>query len=251
MNYTTDYLRKWHADIRTKNPAYSLRAFAGKLGLSVGALSEYLSGRRQPTQKTIETIIQNLSEHEQYIGDKLHHLYEKDQLAREGHFDLKNKLSNEDFSQINEWPYFAILALIETTDFTPDPQWISMRLGMPPEKVQEVLLTLTKLGLIKKENKNYVLTTELVYAINDGDSSAQAFHRQLFAHVAQKMEETPMEFREINALMIPIRMDRLPEARERIHSFLKDMAGIMDMAPRSEVYNLSVQLVPLSKCSKN
>ncbi|WP_373999043.1 TIGR02147 family protein [Bdellovibrio bacteriovorus] len=213
-------------------------------------MSEYLSGHRQPTHKTIETIIKNLSGHEQGIGNELRLCYEKDQLARRGKLDLKNKLSASELSQLKEWYYFAILALFETTDFHSTPSWISERLGVDLEKVQQALQTLLQLGLIKNENGVYTLVTKLVYYIeDDAEFSRQDYHKQLLLEVSCRLEETSLELRDLNTLMIPIRLDRLPEAREKIRSFLKEMAGIMDMSPRSEVYNLSVQLVPLSKSS--
>ena len=48
------------SDLRLKNPAYSLRAFSRKLGMSSSSVSEILNGKRRVSIKIVQRISDRL-----------------------------------------------------------------------------------------------------------------------------------------------------------------------------------------------
>src|ERR1700744_4444136 len=53
-------LRKKFADIQRVNPRYSLRAYSGKVGVHVGALTYIMNGKRNVSRNLAERITQRL-----------------------------------------------------------------------------------------------------------------------------------------------------------------------------------------------
>lgn len=246
MNYTVDYLRKWHSSIRSKNPSFSLRAFANKLGVSIGRLSEYFSGSRQITAAAIEQIIENINDNT--IAAELRECVAKDIKARNGELFRENILADSTFEQIKNWHNFSILALIGTDDFRPDPQWIAHRLHLDISIVYDSLQNLKKLGIISDDQGTYKISSDcLVAATTTPSLSMREHHRQMFMQVAERIGNLPKGMSDVNSITLSVRPDKIPKAKEKIQAFLIEMGELLDIAPRTEVYGLCIGLVPLSR----
>lgn len=63
---------------RTRNPSYSLRAFARDIGIGSGRLSELLSGKRRFTPRSIERISRALKLSQEEFEDLVEALEETD-----------------------------------------------------------------------------------------------------------------------------------------------------------------------------
>lgn len=61
QRYLLSYLRTQLNEAKSKNPSFSLRSFALKLGLSPGMLSEILNEHRTITPRTAKKIIDRVS----------------------------------------------------------------------------------------------------------------------------------------------------------------------------------------------
>ncbi|MCB9025377.1 MAG: DUF4423 domain-containing protein, partial [Bdellovibrionaceae bacterium] len=128
---------------KQKNDKFSLRAFAQKLKLSPGTLSQILNGKRKISHKKAREICELLElspiEREQFLKD----------------FNVKAApevktvfLSDDKFQVIAEWYYLAILALSETIDFKFNTDWISSRLNLEKNIVIEAIKKLLELKLL-------------------------------------------------------------------------------------------------------
>jgi plasmid maintenance system antidote protein VapI len=96
--------------IKSKNPSYSLRAYAAKLQIPPSALSEILNGKRSITDKMAKRIVGrlNLSKSKQAI------LLELNSIKIE---QLSEDLTLDYFRTISDWHYFATLSLAELSTF--------------------------------------------------------------------------------------------------------------------------------------
>lgn len=135
-NKVADLLQKKFREGQLKNSRYSQRAFAQKLGVSSGALSEILKGKRAistPLKKKMAEALQ-LSPTEQmdFFDDDLP---ENLKPARREYF----RLSVDQFHLLSDWWHFAILNLLKTKGFRLDQGWIANRLDLPTRTVADAL----------------------------------------------------------------------------------------------------------------
>ena len=109
-------------NLQTRNPSYSMRAYAKKIGVNQSVISEILSGKRSITKKSAEKILAGLDKNPLEIAEVFSG-------------ELENKktfksLDMDTYHLIADWYYYGILSLAETNDFQSSPKWISARLGI-------------------------------------------------------------------------------------------------------------------------
>ncbi|QLY26339.1 TIGR02147 family protein [Bdellovibrio sp. KM01] len=233
----TELLRR-----KRDNKSYSLRAFADFLEISPGRLSELLSGKR-PLSKKMKVKIADrlgLSEMNQLLEAPAKNLTFSDR--SDYHF-----LSNDAFAVLADWYHFAILSLADTCDFQADPKWIAKRLGISVLEAMEALSRLRKVGAIKLNGRKLIKTNKSVRAGNGLDSQAlRISHRQSIEQAMISLNETPLDLRDITSITMAIDLKKLPMAKKIIQEFRHKMADVMETGNQTEVYNLNIQLVPVS-----
>src|SRR5205809_112872 len=107
--------------IQARNPQYSMRAYAKKIGAPQSAISEILSGKRSITKKYAEKILRGLDKNPQEIFEIFQN--EKTNTVSYKSVDM------DIYKLIADWYYYAILSLVETEDFESSDEWIAQRLG--------------------------------------------------------------------------------------------------------------------------
>lgn len=241
-------LRKHFAERQSKNPNYSLRAFAKHLQLSPAALSEVLSGKRSVTIKFAQKISQKL-----FLGPS----EQKELLAS---FELNKgsarkpkgfiALEAEQFRVISDWHYFAILSLSETRDFNDSPDDIAARLNISSAKARAALETLERLSLLKKENGKLV-PTGMQFETSDDVLSIgiQKNHSQGLELAGQSLSSHKVNERDFTSLTLAVDPSKLPKAKKMIRSFRQKLAEALECGEQTEVYRLQVQFFPLSRRS--
>lgn len=122
-----DFLQAELASRCSRNPQYSLRAFARHLGLDHATVSQLLRGRRRLTPRTIRRIGVRLGLDESTV---------EEHLAREGvraTADARadatlreaRELARDTVSLISDGHHYAILELVRLDSFRPDVRWIA------------------------------------------------------------------------------------------------------------------------------
>jgi transcriptional regulator with XRE-family HTH domain len=114
---------------RLRNPHYSLRAFAQRLGVNHSTLSQWMRGRRPLTAKTIETLGRRLSVPAKHIRVFVEH-------------------------RASTGPDLAVLELLRREDFTPDSRWIARQLGITVDDVNIAVQRLVRLDLLEMATVN-------------------------------------------------------------------------------------------------
>lgn len=72
-------------------------------------------------------------------------------------------------------------------------------------------------------------------------------HRQTLEQAIESLEEVRIELRDITSITMAIDPARIGEAKTAIRRFRRDMAALLEDGRRTEVYNLNVQLVPVTR----
>lgn len=239
-------LRQKLEEAKLRNPRLSLRAFAQKVGVSSGALSEILAGKRGLTLKTRRRIVERLGlsplEQRQLIASE----FTTSQSAK-AHFQL----TSDAYHLISDWWHFAILNLIKTLDFRPEVPWIAKRLGLSREIVKESWLRLFRLGYLTKTTTGVVRKYPKLASTTDiPDFSIRRSligDLQLIEHA---IVDVDVHEREVNAMTLAIRKKDMPRAKEAIRRFQDEFSDLIESDQADDVYRLSIAFYPLTVRSK-
>ena len=240
------------SDIKSRNPSYSVRSFASKIGIAPSTLSLIMLGKRrvsiQLARKIADKLMLDPQEKSEVIPVK------ESLTSHEPMPENYMQLSCDQFNLISEWHYFAILNLIHTKDFQSDVQWISSRLGLSNKKVEEALELLKRLNLIKESETGTLKRVKSKYRTTDGknDVALRKSHYDTLTIAQEKLLATPLEQRDFTWITFAFDLAKMDEAKQLIRRFQDEFLDLINKdAEHSEVYRLAVQLFPLSLSSKN
>lgn len=240
-----EYLRTMYLERKKINPSFSLRAFAKKLGLPSGRVSELLSGKRRLTKKMAITIVDRLCLKPEETRRFLKRVDHGRRKEPEDHDFMV--ISDDEFTVISDWYHFAILSLMKTTTFRSDREWMAKRLRISPIEVDDALSRLTRLGFIEFEGGEYRRTTGKLSTSNDVASSAiRRSHTQSLNRAMISLEELSVDQRDITSITIATSPQKLLDAKEKIRKFRRSLAKFLEDGDRTEVFELNIQLLPLT-----
>lgn len=234
---TSDYrlfLQRELSERRAHNPRYSMRAFAQNLGISPSGLCQILSGKRPLARRTADTIADRLG------------LAPDARAALLGAPQPYQKISVDDFNVIAEWYHYGILALAHLDDHQTDTAWVAARLGIGVREARAGISRLKRLGLLAEDSGRFRQTTRpLSTPLGISSAAVRSFHRQILSKAIASLELDPAEDRDMGAVTMTIGRDKLPQARELIKTFRREMRALMEHGPKESIYVLSTQLFPL------
>ncbi len=230
-------------EVQARNPKYSMRAFAQRIGVSQAAVSQILSGKRPLTHKSAARILMGLDRPPSEI--------EKLLVVRKRQKSDYQLIEADKFHLISDWHYFAILSLAETDDFHGSAQWVASRLGITEQTANAAIERLVRLGLLSSEQGTIAATGqqfEIEPAV--AHPALKKACRQNIEMAAQALDATEFSERDFTAMTLCFDPGRMKEAITIIQQFRKKFCDLMESGKKSEVYKLSINLYPLSKVRK-
>jgi uncharacterized protein (TIGR02147 family) len=248
--HPTELLRAELASRTSRNPRYSSAAFARDLGLSKAYLSLLLSGRRPFTRALglkLAARLRLARPEAEYLALLCEQAsagtpeLERQHAARLASFKRANQvtvLSLESFRMISEWRSSAVL---EALTIAGTPAEISRVLKVDPAEVRETLARLGRLKLVEKRKGRYFRRDEgHLSTPHDLQSQAlRAFHRQILEKAAAALESQPPAERQISGVTVALDPERLPEAKERIRVFMRELSQELGASGKpTQVYQL-------------
>lgn len=232
---------------KSRNTAYSMRAFARDLGVGAATLCDVLSGKRRLSKKNALRIANRLSlspaQTAQLLGEIRGEINGDD-------FVLSPMLQLEEdtFTAISEWYYFAILNLANLKDNQAAPEWVAHRLGLSLIESRGALERLLRMGFLKEEKGRLVRTTKPLTTTEAVPSSAlRKYHKQLLDISKEKMDEEPISRRVNSAITMAADPVRLEEARKMIIRFRDKLCHFLESGNGTEVFILTMHLFPVTK----
>lgn len=234
-------LQKKFQESQSRSTGFSQRAMAKKLGLSSGALSEILNGKRKISPKLAQKLAQQL----QLSPAERKEAGLPSLAKKESDF----RLSADMFQLISEWWHFAILNLITTKGFRSDSSWIAGRLGLTRGKIEEALLRLKRLDLVRADKSGRLTRTHAQLSTSDNirDLAIQRAHRMDLELVDQSLSQVPVSLRDMTSVTFTLDPKRLARLKEIVRQFQDDFLAEAESAPGTEVYRLATHLFPLTK----
>lgn len=250
-SFLRSILHKELARCRLQNPSFSLRAFSKRLGVSHSALSEVLNGKRPITVKFAHKVARHISlEGEEFreFGQRFDHGGTATHETTES--ILRNELlSDAQYKLISRWWHFAIVSLAETRGFKSDPVWIASRLGIPVKTVEQALVTLVQLGILKKKPSGRLSTTGVQYRTSDQipNLAIRAGHAATLELAREALSGRDLSERDFSAQTLAIDPAKIDQAKLVIREFHAKISNLLEVGHRTEVYKLSIQFFPLTK----
>lgn len=231
-----------------RNKSYSIRAFARDLDISAGALSQIMNGKRRISEKMAHKIVERLALHD----TEKEVFYESFKLEEKADQIDFQQLKDDTFVKIKDWHFYAILSMLELADFSPAPVSISKRLGITKEQAARALDILFAEGIIYWNLEGKLTRSTERFITTDGvkSKSVSDTHKANLQLAVEKLDDTDVSLRDFTSMTLPIDTERLPDAVKMIRAFYKEFYCFLDAGKKDEVYNLSVQLYPLTKKSE-
>jgi uncharacterized protein (TIGR02147 family) len=227
---------------QARNPNYSMRAYARKVGVSQAAISQILAGKRPLTKKSALTILKSLDKDPSEISE----IISQD----EGRVEKYRSIDMDSFKLISDWHYYAILSLVETKTFNSSAKWIAKRLGLSQLVAQEAIDRLVKLELLDQDKKSGQLrpTGIQFQAISlSANPALKKANRQNLELANAAIDDVDLEKRDFTAITLCFDPDRIDDARKMIQNFRRNFSRVMESGHKKDVYKLCIQLFPLTK----
>ncbi len=228
-----------------RNSLFSLRAFARYLGIQPGPLSEILSAKRTLTPRQALHIAERMGLNE-FEKEKLLALVKQ---KKPGGKKKRNwsELPIDSMGFLMSGSHLPLLSLMETEDFRFDLKWISKRLGISRIEIRQTLECLRALGMIQKQNGKWIVIHENSKTPNIPSEAIREFHRRSLKRTLDDLDSVPRHLRDVTSITLAIDPAKLDQARLVIQQFRKKMAALLETDHKTEVYQLSIQLMPISK----
>jgi len=247
-------LRDRLAEAQLSNPRYSLRAFSKKVGIHFATLSAILNGKRIVSRKIATRIAESLAMDPQERAELLALFPEpktksKNQLT---HADAKKakyvRLNESQMRAAGEWEHFAVMSLLQCSEFESSVAWIAKRLSIPASRAQSVLEHLLELGLLSLDGVgNYQQIPENFSTYDQHDHEIiRKSHEQTLDLARASLHRDAVEVRDFTSVTVPVNPMKIREAKELIRKFQDDLCDLLEDGNKSEVYRLSIQLFPLT-----
>ena len=214
-----------------RNPRYSLRSYARRLGIGYSDLSKILRGTRKVTEKMYARI--------------------KDSLPVEMASPVYTSIDQDQFRLISEWYHFAILALVKTAGFQPRFGWIAKRLGISPLQARTAVERLERLKLLSCRKGWRVLSANTTTVSNASTSGAlRRLQTAALQNAIRAVDEIPVEERDQSTFFMAIDRSRLPEAIRRLDKYRREICEYLEAGTADDVFCLSTSLFSLSRLSQ-
>ena len=159
------------------------------------------------------------------------------------------ELDSETYEKVAKVDYLALLELVFTEDFRWEAGWISSRLGLKREDGAEMIDQLVKAGLLRREGRELMNPNVHATAIknDETDRTRRRLQEEILERAKKSLQNDAFDLRAHYGMTMAINLSKLELARERIRAFMESLSDELETSPQSEVYQLAVQLFPLSR----
>lgn len=241
---------------QSKNPSFSLRAFARQLDVDASELSKLLRSQRVAGTRLVSRLGKRLGWSDAEI-DTVRSYQSRvaptaGETLREPGFSVAKKLDEELFAALSSWHYFAILSLLKTDDFRPRADWIAKRLGLGRGEVAIAVKRMKRLGLIEISPAGEWIdgtkgtTTSLGDPLKTTDARRQ-LQRSYVEKSREALDKVIIEKRSHSTMTMAVDSRQLNAAREVITIFRRDLSRLLSGGKRKDaVYCLNIGLFPLT-----
>lgn len=234
-------LREQFAVIKSANPRFSMRAFAKKLDLSIGTMSDLLNDKATITADRAAKVLNELK-----VGAR-----ERNELLlmmnKQPIIDKKD-LPDDLYAMITDWQNRMILFSFDLEEPNRDVTVLSKKLRMSVSDINEIIKGFVSKGLLSRDQDGKISRNQEIWASSDGrpNKSLINLHTSSLKMSLEVFPTIPTEKRDVSTINFAGCPEKLDEVRKEIRKFYEKVLVIMESGPRTEVYQFSMQLLPLA-----
>lgn len=236
-----EHLRAELAARCTRNPQYSLRAFANYLGVHHSTLSQMLRGKRTITREAVEKFGFRLGLSEADVARFAD--AESSRTKPHGHEQEITALARDTAEVLEDWRNFAILELTRLTGFQADSRWIARMLGITVDEVNIAVSRLCRLRLLE-------MMPDGTWKDRLGDVMIDAgnFSELAVRNLADQVNHMGPHAGHHTTATVAIPARLAAAAEKRLEAFRHDLLQWLDAeAEKDEVYTLEIRFVPVTR----
>lgn len=238
----SDFLRKQYELRRDKNPKFSLRSFANKLGVDQSLVSKVLNGKRDLSFLSMKNCLERMEIQEPELSELL---------AKFSRKVVYHRAIEEDvFTVVSHWSHFAILELFKLENFSADVNEIAERLNLTQIVAEESLQRLERFNFLSLSEGRYSITrSNNDWASHTVTSDARrALQKTFLEKSIHALETVPIEKRHHGSYTFAVDSTRVKELKEKIAEFNFQIANMSAQHENlNEVYQFQVSLFPLTQ----
>lgn len=264
-----EYLRSYYEAAKAALPAFSYRYFSRRAGFSSpNYLKLVMDGERSLTDESTKKMVKGLGltgEEARFFSDlvdfdqatdaeKKNEAYSR--VAASQQFRKARRIDHSMFEYLSRWYLPAIREMAGREDFRDEPKWVAAQVFPPITEAQarDALELLFDMGLLVRGEDGAIHRGEPTWTTGHEVKSLAIgnYHRQMLERAADSIEAVPRELRDLSALTVVVDDDTVSELKERIHAFRESLIERCERDERrKQVYQIGIQLFPLTKWSQS
>lgn len=238
--YFVQIMNEAFESARSRNKSFSLRSFARVLGVSPGFLSEILRNKRDIRPERAVEVAERAKVPEQAL--RRLRVLALDEPGDDHHYVLTGK----DVQLLTDPVYYRVLSAFEVLPRPCTQADILKLLGGDTVRLSGTVELLCRLELIEKDGDELFWLGRNVKTTEDVPSDQiRAFHRETIGEAIDSLA-LPVDEREITTVIFAGAEGLMPTAKKDIRKFRELLVESMEGKPTDRVYQLSIQLVPVS-----
>lgn len=262
-------LMKAYGRLKKDNPSISIRAVASRMGISPNFLGAVFKGKKRLPGDRVNRLTE-LLKMDSIAKMKLEKALLFDTIKLSGQASLAPRIfeSTEksasvesrderpirEFSVYKNWYHVALLDLVTCSDFSADPVWIGNRLGISSFLAKRALEDLIENGLIEIKNEIYLKANMVIrYPTTRSMQTIRDYHKEMLSKALQvmllKTDDASFNLRLITAISFAANTAAIEKGKKRLMELIYEIADLMCDGDCTEVYQLNVQLFPVTKMS--
>lgn len=243
FNNYREYLRQYYDFHKEKSATFSYRSFARRAGLNTSDyLKKVIDGKRPITEKKLAPFLRGLK----LKGDKAKYFKLMVALEREENpaeqsiilnkmkrlkrAQLKSELDQTHYTLFSHWHAIAIRELVLLPDFEPTPEYVvkKLRRKITRAQAESVLQKLIELGYIQHIDGKWQQSEPMITSSDGIVSEAICHvHREMLEITIDSIAKDPIESRSNNALVAAVSKEKLPQLKEKLITFRKELNAFL------------------------
>lgn len=259
------FLKDWYHQAKETRPSFSYRTFAKKAGFNTSNfMMLVMKGQRNLTEASLTKFVKGLDLNKQeqeffrnlvfFNQAKTHaekNVYYQGLLQSKKFRQLKS-IEKRAYEYYSTWYHPVIRELIVSKDFDGTPEWLAKRLSPAITSAQAAksINLLESLGFIKKAKSNKWKQTSPIVSTGPALKShvVHNYHKSLLNLTMEVMDRLTVEHRDVSALTLGVKRERLAEIRNKIRDFRQEILKMAatDTEPE-EVVQLQLQFFPVTR----
>jgi uncharacterized protein (TIGR02147 family) len=263
-----DFIREYFVERKKASPSFSHRLFARLAGFSTSNFMHLvMGGKRNLTKESIDKISQamKLKKRERDYFEHLV-LFGQAKTVREKELYLSRlntmrkgafykEIGSDQFEYIANWLHPVVRELVSLTAACGDEKELTNRIAhrVTPAQVRESIELLLRLGLLQRSKAGKLSPSSPLLSTGPGvtANAAARYHIGTMALAAEAIERFRPEERELVGMTLGVSKKTFEQIRERMWEFRQEVLAMADDPAPEQVYQLNIQLFPMTKSNRS